>query len=139
MSEKTALTSATELAAKSPMHFPNESAEYRSARTALLAEEIELRRHIERVSAQRRALPPGGPVPDGYTFITENGPRTFADRARGATGRHIVGAGRRAIERSLQPALASFFNRRNTKAMTKTMIIPATPQAASKYAAWVIG
>jgi predicted dithiol-disulfide oxidoreductase (DUF899 family) len=61
------------------MRFPNETAEYRKARTALLAEEIELRRHIERVSEQRRALPPGGPVPDGYTFITESGPRTFAD------------------------------------------------------------
>ena len=79
MSQKTTLAPATELAAKSPVRFPNETAEYRSARTALLAEEIELRRHIERVSAQRRALPPGGPVPDGYTFITENGPRTFAD------------------------------------------------------------
>ena len=79
MSQKTTLASATELATKNPAHFPNETAEYRNARTALLAEEIELRRHIERVSAQRRALPPGGPVPDGYTFITESGPRTFAD------------------------------------------------------------
>ncbi len=79
MSQKTILTPATELAAKSPVRFPNETAEYRSARTALLAEEIELRRHIERVSSQRRALPPGGPVPDGYIFVTENGPRTFAD------------------------------------------------------------
>lgn len=79
MSEKTTLASATELAAKNPMHFPNESAEYRRARTALLAEEIELRRHIERVSEQRRALPLGGIVPDGYTFITESGPRTFAE------------------------------------------------------------
>src|SRR5205807_352777 len=30
--------------------------------------EIELRRAIERVAAQRRALPPGGPVPDDYRF-----------------------------------------------------------------------
>ncbi|GGG67235.1 DUF899 family protein [Edaphobacter dinghuensis] len=79
MSDKTILAPATELAAKNPAHFPNESAEYRAARTALLAEEIELRRHIERVSALRRALPPGGIVPDGYTFITESGPRTFAE------------------------------------------------------------
>lgn len=79
MSKNATLASATGLAAKSPAHFPNESADYRRARTALLAEEIELRRHIERVSAQRRALPPGGPVPDGYTFGTEHGPRTFAD------------------------------------------------------------
>ena len=32
------------------VRYPNESAEYRRARTALLAEEIELRRHIERVA-----------------------------------------------------------------------------------------
>jgi hypothetical protein len=52
--------------------YPNDSAEYRRARTALLAEEIELRRHIERVAEQRRALPPGGAAPD-YDFIDENG------------------------------------------------------------------
>lgn len=54
--------------------FPNESAEYRRARMALLAEEIELRRHIERVAAQRRALPAGGEVPQDYEFIGEAGP-----------------------------------------------------------------
>jgi predicted dithiol-disulfide oxidoreductase (DUF899 family) len=36
------------------------------ARDALLAEEIELRRHIERVAKQRRALPPGGKVAKKY-------------------------------------------------------------------------
>lgn len=56
------LTPAVELARANPVRIPNESGEYRAARTALLAEEIELRRHIERVAAQRRALPPGGPV-----------------------------------------------------------------------------
>jgi predicted dithiol-disulfide oxidoreductase (DUF899 family) len=40
------------------LRFSNESPEYRLARQALLAEEIELRRHIERVAEQRRALPP---------------------------------------------------------------------------------
>ena len=59
------LTPAAELARHSPVRFPNESAEYRAARTALLAEEIELRRHIERVAEQRRALPPGGEVTGG--------------------------------------------------------------------------
>jgi len=34
----------------------------------LLEAEIELRRAIERVAAQRRALPPGGAVPDDYRF-----------------------------------------------------------------------
>ena len=54
----TILISAKELAATNKAHFPNESPEYRQARNALLAQEIELRRHIERVAALRRALPP---------------------------------------------------------------------------------
>ena len=58
--------------------FPGESAEYREARSALLVEEIELRRHIERVAAQRRALPPGGPVPEDYRFHGEQGPLRFS-------------------------------------------------------------
>jgi predicted dithiol-disulfide oxidoreductase (DUF899 family) len=59
----------------SHLTFPNESAEYRKARNALLAEEIALRRQIEAVAAQRRALPPGGEVPEDYLFerIGENG------------------------------------------------------------------
>jgi hypothetical protein len=54
----TPLVPAAELAKRNTMTFPNESADYRQARRALLAEEIELRRHIERVAEQRRALPP---------------------------------------------------------------------------------
>ena len=57
-----ALKPAAELARTNRVHFPNESAEYRRAREKLLAEEIELRRHIERVAELRRALPPGGAV-----------------------------------------------------------------------------
>ena len=72
------LKSAAELARLDPVHFPNENAEYRAARAALLAEEIELRRHIERVAAQRRALPPGGPVIGDYRFEGEDGPVDFA-------------------------------------------------------------
>ena len=71
-------TPAADLARDNPVRFPNESAEYRAARTALLAEEIELRRHIERVAAQRRALPPGGEVQGDYRFETEDGPSDFA-------------------------------------------------------------
>lgn len=78
MAEQT-LTPAAELAAKNKVRFPNESAEYRRARTALLAEEIELRRHLERVAAQRRALPPGGEVKKNYKFQSEKGPVSFAD------------------------------------------------------------
>jgi predicted dithiol-disulfide oxidoreductase (DUF899 family) len=73
------LKPAAELARAGGMRFPNESAEYRRAREALLAEEIELRRHIERVAEQRRALPPGGEVKKNYAFRGENGPASFAD------------------------------------------------------------
>jgi predicted dithiol-disulfide oxidoreductase (DUF899 family) len=72
------LVPATELAQRNPMRFPNESEAYRRARQALLAEEIELRRHIERVAEQRRALPPGGEVNGDYRFQGERGPVDFA-------------------------------------------------------------
>jgi len=62
------LVPAAELAARNTYRMPNESAAYRAARNALLAEEIELRRHIERVAAMRRALPPGGEVTGDYRF-----------------------------------------------------------------------
>lgn len=73
------LAPAMDLAIRNGVTFPHESDEYRSARTALLAEEIELRRHIERVAEMRRALPPGGSVRKNYTFIGEEGPVTFED------------------------------------------------------------
>ncbi len=72
------LKSAIELARQNGVRFPNESAEYRHARDTLLAEEIELRRHIERVAEQRRALPAGGTVPKDYAFVGENGPVKFS-------------------------------------------------------------
>ncbi|CAN5494036.1 DUF899 domain-containing protein [soil metagenome] len=72
------LNPAAKLARANPMRIPNESAEYRAARTALLAREIELRRQIERVAAERRALPPGGPVIGDYGFEGEAGPSDFA-------------------------------------------------------------
>ena len=64
---------AAELLAKNKAHFPNESPEYRRGRNALLAEEIELRRHIERVAALRRALAPGGEIPEDYVFEGHDG------------------------------------------------------------------
>jgi predicted dithiol-disulfide oxidoreductase (DUF899 family) len=72
------LTPAAQLAAENTIRMPHESAEYRAARTALLAEEIELRRHMDRVAAQRRALPPGGLVQGDYRFQTEQGPSDLA-------------------------------------------------------------
>lgn len=50
------------------MVFPNESPEYRAARNALLDAEIALRRQTEAVAQMRRALPPGGQVPEDYVF-----------------------------------------------------------------------
>ncbi|MFL6739586.1 MAG: DUF899 family protein [Sphingomicrobium sp.] len=50
------------------MRFPNESSEYREARNALLDAEIALRRQTETVAAMRRALPPGGEVPEDFVF-----------------------------------------------------------------------
>jgi predicted dithiol-disulfide oxidoreductase (DUF899 family) len=50
------------------LSFPGEDAAYRAARNALLAGEISLRRQVERVAARRRALPPGGVVPQDDVF-----------------------------------------------------------------------
>ena len=56
------------------LSFPGESADYRAAREALLAAEVELRRHTERVAALRRAPPPGGGGPEDYLFTGDEGP-----------------------------------------------------------------
>jgi predicted dithiol-disulfide oxidoreductase (DUF899 family) len=48
--------------------FPGESAGYRRARDELLRAEVDLRRNVEAVNAQRRTLPLGGEVPTDYTF-----------------------------------------------------------------------
>jgi len=79
MTATTQLTPAAELTKLNKTRYPNESPEYRRARDALLTEEIELRRHIERVAEQRRALPPGGEVTKPYRFESERGPVSFAD------------------------------------------------------------
>ncbi len=72
MADTQSLAPASELAASGSQPFPNESDDYRRARTALLAEEIELRRQIQHVAARRRALPPG-PVADDYRFLDKDG------------------------------------------------------------------
>lgn len=76
---KQTLAPAETLAQANRAHIPNESAEYRRARNALLAEEIELRRHLERVAQMRRELPPGGVVTKDYRFEGEAGPVALAD------------------------------------------------------------
>jgi predicted dithiol-disulfide oxidoreductase (DUF899 family) len=76
--EGAGLVPAPELAARNRTRFPNESAAYRAARDALLVEEIEARRALERVAALRRALPPGGAVPRDYPFVGAEGPTTLS-------------------------------------------------------------
>jgi len=71
MADGQILQPAETLVRNSRPNQPNESAEYRKARNALLVEEIELRRHVARVAAMRRALPPGGEVKGDYQFIGE--------------------------------------------------------------------
>jgi predicted dithiol-disulfide oxidoreductase (DUF899 family) len=56
------------LAPEHDIRFPGESDGYRSARDQLLEAEVQLRRAIERVATQRRALPLGGAVPQEYVF-----------------------------------------------------------------------
>jgi predicted dithiol-disulfide oxidoreductase (DUF899 family) len=50
------------------MQFPNETPEYRAARDRLLASELALRRQMEAVAAELRALPEGGAVEQDYVF-----------------------------------------------------------------------
>jgi predicted dithiol-disulfide oxidoreductase (DUF899 family) len=78
MSDSQTLVPAQQLAATNQVHFPNESAEYRAARNKLLVQEIELRRQIERVAAQRRALPTGGQISKDFELISETGPTRFS-------------------------------------------------------------
>jgi predicted dithiol-disulfide oxidoreductase (DUF899 family) len=57
------------------LHFPGDSAEYRTARDELLRAEIDLRRQTENVARMRRELPLGGKVPEDYDFETMDGRR----------------------------------------------------------------
>lgn len=74
-----ALKPARHIADANPIRWPNESAAYRAARNDLLAAEIDLRRQIEAVAAQRRALPPGGEATGDYRFEGERGPVGLAE------------------------------------------------------------
>ena len=48
--------------------FPNENQAYRAARNRLLEREVALRREMESVAVDLRALPPGGQVREDYVF-----------------------------------------------------------------------
>jgi predicted dithiol-disulfide oxidoreductase (DUF899 family) len=70
--DTTRLGPAQALARKAKTPFPGQTEDYRAAREALLAEEIELRRHLTRVTEQRRALPAGPVIEKNYRFKDEN-------------------------------------------------------------------
>ena len=57
---------------------PGESEVYRAARDKLLAAEMDLRKQVETVAAQRRALPPGGRLKEDYLF--EEGAADLTDQ-----------------------------------------------------------
>jgi predicted dithiol-disulfide oxidoreductase (DUF899 family) len=78
MQDNQPLVPAQKLATTNKAHYPNESAAYRAARNQLLVEEIELRRHLERAASQRRALPPGGEIPQDFQVNSETGPIHFS-------------------------------------------------------------
>jgi predicted dithiol-disulfide oxidoreductase (DUF899 family) len=78
MPDSPTLVPSEKLAATNTAHYPNESAEYRAARNKLLAEEIELRRHVERVASLRRKLPPGGPIAKDFESVSETSPVLFS-------------------------------------------------------------
>lgn len=65
------LKPAADLATHLKVAFPGASPEYTAARQALLAGEIELRRHATRVAEQRRALPAGPVITKNYRFKDE--------------------------------------------------------------------
>lgn len=67
------LTPAAQLGALGHTPFPGATEAYETARRRLLAEEIELRRHLARVAEQRRALPPGPVITKNYRFIDPQG------------------------------------------------------------------
>ena len=52
--------------------YPNETAEYRKAREALLEEEQALMDKVKQVAAQRRRLPLGGTLKEDYLFLGAN-------------------------------------------------------------------
>jgi len=69
----TGLAPAAELAEKRKPFLAGESEAYARARKKLLAEEIEFRRHMTRLSEQRRALPPGPVIRTDYRFKLADG------------------------------------------------------------------
>lgn len=62
------LKSRKSVASSKSVRYPGETPVYRKARDRLLKSEIELRRHVEAVAAERRKLPQGGELLEDYLF-----------------------------------------------------------------------
>ncbi len=64
------------------VRFPGETESYRAARNQPLDAELDLRRQLETVAAQRRNLPLGGEKTDNYIFEEVNGNPSSAKPVR---------------------------------------------------------
>jgi predicted dithiol-disulfide oxidoreductase (DUF899 family) len=111
------LIPAQQLADRNKAHFPNESSEYRSARNALLAEEIELRRHLESVASQRRALPTGGEIPQDFEFFSETSSIRFSSLFSGKDTLMVYSMMYGPQRKSPCPSCTSFLNSWNGTAV----------------------
>jgi hypothetical protein len=127
----TRLRPAAELAAAASKPYPNDSDEYRRARTALLAEEIELRRHIERVAAQRRALPLGGEARD-YSFKDETGKTVKLADLFGGTTRSSPTSGCSARSASARARCARRSSARSTSRRRTSRSASRSPRSAAR-------
>ena len=76
----------------SGIRFPGESEDYRRERNRLLEAEAGLRRAIEHVAAQRRALPRGGVVPEDYRFAdaSDGGEVRFSELFEGGKDTLVI-------------------------------------------------
>jgi predicted dithiol-disulfide oxidoreductase (DUF899 family) len=125
------LVPAQDLAATNKAHYPNESAEYRAARNELIVEEIELRRQLERVASQRRALPAGGEIPQDFLLASETGPvrfsSLFGDKRTLAIYSMMYGPQRKAP----CPMCTSFLNAWNGTAVNLRQLVAVAVTARS--------
>ncbi len=70
--------------------FPAESDAYREARDKLLEQEIALRRQVEALAEQRRALPPGGALKEDYAFADAGSGETTRLSQLFSTGKDVL-------------------------------------------------
>ena len=105
--------------------FPGESDEYRRERDRLLEHELRLRREIEAVAAERRALPLGGEVPVDYAFDPRAACPSCSRRTRTRCCSTASCSSRRTEIRSASPA------RRARRSSTRSTAPRRTSNSAS--------